>query len=80
MRYLPAILFHLLPFIPLAVGLYYLTIAVVIIVGLAYVKAQKLKLLELENEKKKIKDPGLARAIAFWERLTFLPRTKSEEE
>ncbi|MBC7532928.1 MAG: hypothetical protein H7318_15245 [Oligoflexus sp.] len=80
MRYLPAILYHLLPLIPLAFGFYYLAVAIVMLVMLAYVKVHKLKLQEAENEKKGMKDPGVSRVIAFWERLTFLPRVKNENQ
>lgn len=81
MRYLPAALYHALPLIPLAFGYHYLAIATALLVGLAYIKVYKLKLLEQEQEKRKMKpDPSIGKAIAFWERLTFLKRSKNAEE
>lgn len=79
MKYLPAIIYHLLPFIPLAFGYPFLAVATTLLVGLAYVKVHKLKQLEIENQRKKVKpDPSIGKAIGFWESLTFLKRTQAE--
>jgi hypothetical protein len=79
MKYLPAIIYHLLPVIPLAFGYPFLAIATSLLVALAYVKVHKLKQLEIENRRKQMKaDPSIGKAIGFWERLTFLKRNQAE--
>jgi len=77
MNILPAALFHLLPIIPLAFGYPYLAAATVMLVGLAYIKVFKLKVMQEEMEKKALSsslkpDPSVKKALVFWERLTFL--------
>ncbi len=74
MKYLAALIFHLLPLIPLFFGFHYLAVATALLVGLAYIKVYKLKLQEEEMAKKSLgkPDPTIQKAIEFWERLTFL--------
>ncbi|MBC7661448.1 MAG: hypothetical protein H7249_17265 [Chitinophagaceae bacterium] len=73
MRFVPAILYHLIPVIPLVMGYNYITVGAVLLVILAYVKVQKLRISDVEFEKKTgTHDPGLRKTMRFWERLTFL--------
>lgn len=68
-------IFHLLPLVPLALGYPYAGLAVGLLVGLAYIKVQKLRAEKNEQLLKHGKfDESTDRALGFWERLTFLPK------
>ena len=68
-----AAIFHLLPLIPIVSGYPYAGLAVGLLVGLAYIKVQKLRAEKSEQLRKHGKfDETTSRALGFWEGLTFL--------
>ena len=72
-----AFFFHLSPVIPFLKGYIYAGFAMILLVGLAYIKTNKLQaiLAEMRQAGKGSADEqrSLERAIAFWRSLTFLP-------
>lgn len=66
-------LVYFLPFVCLYYGLYYLSLAMVLLAGVPYIKSKKLR---AQYQELKEKDPdcrdldSLRKAIRFWERLT----------
>ncbi len=74
MKKLPALLYHLAPIIPFALGYVWIGVSAILLVGLAYIKVQKLRMIRDEELRKfGRRDEGISKAIVFWERLTFLP-------
>lgn len=68
-----ALIFHLLPIVPFALGYNYGGIAALLLVIIAYIKVQKLKTIAEEEERKfgKVHD-SIDSARGFWFSLTFL--------
>lgn len=68
-----AVLFHLLPIIPFALGYTYVGVAAILLVALAYIKVQKLKIMQEDQLQKFGKaDESIPPALEFWERITFI--------
>ncbi|MES2746643.1 MAG: hypothetical protein V4655_14515 [Bdellovibrionota bacterium] len=79
MNRLPAVIFHLIPVIPFALHYPYVGISALLLVGLAYIKVQKLRVLVADEIRKHGKaDSTIIPALEFWERLTFLPVREGE--
>ncbi len=71
---LPALIFHAIPLIPFALQYQWLGVASLLMVGLAYIKVQKLRVIEAEELRKfGRRDEGVQKARKFWESLTFIP-------
>lgn len=75
MQSITRILFHLLPFLPLAFGFNWLAVATVLLVLVSYVKVKKLE-LQLAELAQRRADPvdiaSVRKACNFWRGLTFL--------
>lgn len=79
-----ATLFHLAPIVPFALGYVYSGIAMILLVGLAYIKTNKL-LAVLREMDQQTKDTGrtdpeqrrsVENAMNFWRGLTFLRESR----
>lgn len=69
----PALIFHLLPIIPFALGYTYGGIAALLLVAVAYIKVQKLKAVQEDEVRRHGKaHESINPAKDFWENLTFL--------
>ena len=69
-----AVLYHLIPLVPLVMGLHSASIAAFLLVAVPYIKVQK---LSAQLEQSKLEDnlkekASLERAIRLWRGLTFL--------
>lgn len=74
MKKIPAWILHLFPVLPFALGHRYLGVAFLLLVGLAYIKVNKLRLAQSEQIRRHGKaDETIETTRMFWERLTFLP-------
>ncbi len=72
--------FHLSPFVPFYLGYRYVGIAMILLVGLAYMKTKKLtaELQEKRDQNAPLRDiRPLERTRNFWRQLTFLPNPDS---
>lgn len=71
---IPALLLHLFPIVPFAMGFPFAGIAALLLVGLAYIKVNKLR-AQIADESARFgkAHPSMPKALAFWEKLTFLP-------
>lgn len=67
-------LLHISPVIPLVYGRLFLTLALILLVALAYIKTLKLR-TQLEDAKARGGDDkqiaGIERTLKFWRQLTF---------
>ncbi len=72
--------FHLSPLVPFYLGYRYVGIAMILLVGLAYMKTKKLtaELQEKRDQNAPLRDiRPLERTRNFWRQLTFLPNPDS---